>query len=46
MKASSGFSILKDSGRADKIIVDKYLTELEEISKIFGSSIITLKNRR
>lgn len=40
------FSILKDSGRADKTVVDKYLNELEEISKIFGSSLLTLKNRR
>lgn len=40
------FSILKDSGRAGKDIVDKYLIELDEISRIFGSSILTLKNKR
>ncbi len=40
------FSILKDSGRANKEEIEKYLTELDEISKIFGSSILTLKNRK
>jgi four helix bundle protein len=40
------FSILKDTGRAGKEEVEKYLTELDEISKIFGSSILTLKNKR
>lgn len=40
------FSILKDSGRANKEDVEKYLAELDEISKIFGSSILTLKNRK
>ena len=40
------FSILKDSGRADKSAVEKFLLELDEISKIFGSSILTLKNKR
>ena len=40
------FSILKDSGRATAEEVEKYLKELDEISKISGSSILTLKNKR
>lgn len=40
------FSILKDSGRCDRGDVEKYLAELDEISKIFGSSILTLRSRR
>lgn len=40
------FSILKDSNRANADDVIRFLGELDEISKIFGSSIITLKNKR
>jgi four helix bundle protein len=40
------FSILKDSKRTDSLAVDPFLKELNEISKIFASSILTLKNRK
>lgn len=39
-------AILRDSGRADKNEVQWFLNELEEISKILGSSILTLKGKR
>lgn len=40
------FSLLKDSKRAKSEVVKWYLTELDEISKIFASSILTLKKRK
>lgn len=40
------FSILKDSKRAASDEVSMFLKELDEISNIFGASIITLKNRK
>ena len=40
------FSILKDTKRASASEVDWFLKELDEISKIFGSSILKLKGRK
>ena len=40
------FSLLRDSKRAKPDIVKNYLNELEEISNIFASSILTLKGRK
>lgn len=39
-------SLLKDTGRAAKESVDWFIIELDEISKIFASSILTLKGRK
>ena len=39
-------AILRDSGRADNKKADWFLEELDEISKIFGSSILTLKGKK
>ena len=39
-------SILKDSGRADAKSSDWFLEELEEFSKVFASSILTLKDKK
>ena len=39
-------SLLKDSGRAKDADVTQLLRELDEISKIFASSILTLKGKR
>ena len=39
-------AILRDSGRADNKKADWFLKELDEISKIFGSSILTLKGKK
>ncbi|MGA9364837.1 MAG: four helix bundle protein [Bacteroidota bacterium] len=39
-------SLLRDSGRAKDADVMQLLRELDEISKIFASSILTLKGRR
>lgn len=38
-------ALLRDSRRAGKNDVQWFLEELEEISKIFGKSIVTLKSR-
>lgn len=35
--------ILRDSGKASKIKANSLLTELDQISNIFGSSLLTLK---
>ncbi len=40
------FALLRDSKRAEAKKVDWFLNELEEISKIFASSILTLKGKR
>ncbi len=40
------FALLKDSKRAKKEEVDWFLKELNEISSIFASSILTLKGRK
>ena len=40
------FALLRDSKRAKAEEVDGFLKELEEISKRFASSILTLKGRR
>lgn len=39
-------TLLRDSGRADKEEVDRFLKELSEIANIFASSILTLKGKR
>lgn len=39
-------SILKDTGRASQKEVVWFINELDEISKIFASSILTLKGRK
>jgi len=38
--------LLRDTGKCKKEDAEKLLKELKEISKIFGSSIITLKGKR
>jgi len=40
------FSLLRDSKRAKAEEVNWFLKELDEISKIFASSILTLKGKR
>jgi len=40
------FCLLRDSGRADPITVKWFLEELDEFSKMFASSILTLKGRK
>jgi four helix bundle protein len=40
------FALLKDSGRVKSADVSWFQNELDEISKIFGSSILTLKGRK
>jgi four helix bundle protein len=40
------FALLRDSNRADKEKVAWFLKELDEISNIFASSILTLKGRK
>jgi len=40
------FALLRDSKRSTNGQVEWFLNELDEISKIFGSSILTLKGRR
>ncbi|TSC66684.1 MAG: hypothetical protein CEO21_123 [Microgenomates group bacterium Gr01-1014_80] len=39
-------AVLRDSGRAKSEDVEWFLNELEEISKIFASSILTLKGKK
>ncbi|OGM15659.1 hypothetical protein A2V56_01940 [Candidatus Woesebacteria bacterium RBG_19FT_COMBO_42_9] len=39
-------NLLRDTTSLDKVKVDSLLREVDEISKMLGSSIITLKNRR
>lgn len=39
-------SLLKDTNNVDKEEADPILQELEEISNIFGSSILTLRGKR
>lgn len=39
-------ALLRDSKRAESEEVDRFLNELDEISKIFASSILTLKGKR
>src|SRR3989344_312398 len=38
--------LLKDTGNVDKEEADSILKELDEISNIFGSSILTLRGKR
>jgi four helix bundle protein len=40
------FALLKDSGRAKAADVSWFLSELDEIANIFGSSVLTLKGKR
>lgn len=40
------FAILRDSGRAKREEVARFLCELDEISKIFASSILRLKGKK
>ncbi len=40
------FNLLKDATEADKERVNQLLSELEEISKMLGSSVLTLKNKK
>jgi four helix bundle protein len=40
------FALLRDSGRAKAQEVQWFLGELDEYTKIFGSSILTLKGRK
>lgn len=39
-------SLLRDTGRSDVTDSNDFLKELDEISKIFATSILTLKNRK
>jgi len=39
-------ALLRDSGRAKAEDVSWFLSELNEIANIFGSSILTLKGRK
>ena len=39
-------ALLRDSGKCNKTEANWFLSELEEISKIFASSILTLKGKR
>lgn len=39
-------ALLRDATTANKDSVNKLLTEVEEISKMLGSSILTLKNKK
>lgn len=39
-------ALLRDTGKANKDEANSILTELDEISKILGSSIITLKGKK
>ena len=39
-------SILRDTGNGEREEANSILTELDEISKIFGSSVLTLKGKR
>ena len=39
-------SLLKDSGRLRKEDVNWFLNELDEVSKILASSLLTLRNKR
>lgn len=39
-------SLLRDSGKADRIVIEGLLKELIEISNILASSILTLKERK
>ena len=39
-------SILRDTGNGEKEEANSILSELDEISKIFGSSVLTLKGKR
>ena len=39
-------ALLRDSGRAKSEDISWFLNELDEIAKIFGSSILTLKGRK
>lgn len=40
------FGLLRDATRADKEKINKLLKEIEEISKMLGSSLLTLKNKK
>ena len=40
------FALLRDSGRAKAEDVKWFLSELDEIANIFGSSILTLKGKK
>ena len=40
------FALLRDSGRANAMEVEWFLKELEEIAKIFASSILTLRGKK
>jgi four helix bundle protein len=40
------FAILRDTKRAKKEVVEWFLKELTEYSKIFASSVLTLKGRK
>ncbi len=40
------FAILRDSGKIEAEKIIWFLSELEEISKIFGKSIITLRKKK
>lgn len=40
------FGLLRDATEADKNKANELLAELEEISKMLGASIITLKNKK
>jgi four helix bundle protein len=40
------FALLRDSGKVKAEKIDWFLSELDEISKIFGKSIITLRKEK
>jgi hypothetical protein len=46
IEGQSALALLRDSGRAKRDEVTWFLNELEEISNVFGSSILTLKGKR
>ncbi len=39
-------ALLRDATEADKQSINKLLAEVEEISKMLGSSVLTLKNKK
>lgn len=40
------FALLRDSNKCELKVANEFLNELEEISKIFGSSILTLRGKK
>ena len=45
-EAKYWFGLLRDGFDLDKNVLNEFLEELNEISKMLGASIITLKNKK